>query len=115
MFRIGEVIEYMYKHLTEPVNVDMLVKKARTSRRTFFRSFRKMTGCTPQEYRTQLRLKQSVELLRGSSLNIGEIALRCGFYDSNHFCRVFREHFKTTPRSFRRSVQDGENRSGSSA
>lgn len=115
MFRIGEVIEYMYKHLTEPVNVDMLVKKARTSRRTFFRSFRKMTGCTPQEYRTQLRLKQSVELLRGSSLNIGEIALRCGFYDSNHFCRVFREHFKTTPRSFRRSVQDGENRSGGSA
>ncbi len=115
MFCIGEVIEYMYRHLTEPVNVDTLVKKAKTSRRTFFRSFRKMTGCTPQEYRTQLRLKLSVELLRGSSLNIGEIALRCGFYDTNHFCRIFREHFKTTPRRFRLNIQERENRPATSA
>lgn len=106
MFRIGEVIEYMYQNLTEPVDVDMLVKKAKMSRRSFFRSFRKMTGCTPQEYRTQLRLKQSIELLKGSGLNIGEIALKCGFYDSNHFCRVFREHLKTTPRSFRLTAQN---------
>ena len=106
--------------ILKPVEKDLagrsiLVKKAKTSRRTFFRSFRKMTGCTPQEYRTQLRLKLSVELLRGSSLNIGEIALRCGFYDTNHFCRIFREHFKTTPRRFRLNIQERENRPAASA
>ena len=101
MFRIGEVIEYMHRNLGENVDVDMLVKEARISRRSFFRLFRNMTGCTPQEYRTQLRLKQSIELLRDSYLSIGEIALKCGFYDANHFCRVFRKHLRTSPRKFR--------------
>ena len=101
MSRLGGVIDYLYRNLTEPVSVEALAKMANLSRRTFFRLFRRMTGSSPQEYRTRLKLKMAVELLTSSELSIGEIAMRCGFSDSNYFCRVFREYLSTTPRQFR--------------
>ena len=98
---VPEAVEQHPEMSTEPVSVESLAKMANLSRRTFFRLFRRMTGSSPQEYRTRLKLKMAVELLTSSELSIGEIAMRCGFSDSNYFCRVFREYLSTTPRQFR--------------
>lgn len=100
-FLIGDVIAYMNRNLDSPIELDNLLKQAMMSRRNFFRHFKNTTGCTPFEYLRQLRLKQAVELLSNTTLSIGEIAVRCGFYDSNHFCRIFREKLNTSPRRFR--------------
>lgn len=100
--RIGNAIEYLWRHLDEPVNIDAMVQQTTLSRRSFFRIFRKMTGCSPLEYRTRLKLKMAAELLKTTDLSVKEIAIRCNFYDANYLCRLFRQSLGVSPREFRR-------------
>ena len=48
-------------------------------------------GMGPYEYLIKIRALHAMELLRDKSLSIGEIALRCGFCDSNHLCKIFKQ------------------------
>ena len=69
------------------------------SRTTLMTNFKKYTGCTLNEYITNLRLKRAIELL-----SIGkteqETAEACGFSDSGALIRTFKSVFKTTPKKF---------------
>ena len=107
-FRIGAVMAYMNAHYQEPVSIDRLARSAYTSQRNFFLQFKSATGCSPIQYLTKLRISRAEELLTGTMLSIGEIADRCGFSDSNYFCKTFHRHTGMSPRQFRQ-----KNRSGS--
>jgi len=100
-FQIGEVINYMNNHLKNSIEVDDIVVISRMSRRNLFRKFRQSTGYTPIEYLLRIRMQKAVELLLRSNLTINEIATECGFCDSNYLCRMFKQHFNTSPRRFR--------------
>lgn len=89
-------------HLDEPVNIEAMVQHTTLSRRSFFRVFRKMTGCSHLEYRTRLKLKMAADLLKTTDLSVKEIAIRCNFYDANYLCRLFRQSLGVSPRAFHR-------------
>ncbi len=100
-FLIGDAVSYLNKYYARKISVDELAKVANMSRRNFFRSFRLMTGSGPVEYLMKIRIQHASNMLINTDLSIGEIAENCGFYDSNFFCRKFREHVGCSPRSFR--------------
>ncbi len=100
-FLIGDAISHINKYYAQPVAVDELVKISHMSRRNFFRRFRQEVGCSPVEYLMKVRLHHASEMLLYTDRSINEIAQDCGFYDSNFFCRKFRENFSITPRQFR--------------
>ncbi len=54
----------------------------------------------------RVRLERSAELLREGQvkLTVHEVARRCGFTDTGHFTRRFRERFGQTPAKFRDRV-----------
>lgn len=104
-FMIGEVIKFMNKNLKRNIVIEELVAVARMSRRNLFRNFRLTTGHSPIGYLQQLRLQKAAEMLLDTDLTISEIAMACGFCDSNYLCRIFREKMKTTPRRFRMKVK----------
>ena len=49
------------------------------------------------EYVRWVRLAQARMILQKYHLSIHEVAQRCGFPDSDYFCRVFRRQFGLTP------------------
>ena len=79
------------------------VTASKMSKRNLFRKFKLATGNTPVEYLLQLRLKKAAEMLLATNLTLGEIAMECGFCDSNYLCRMFRKHMNTTPGKFRKT------------
>jgi transcriptional regulator GlxA family with amidase domain len=46
------------------------------------------------------------ELLQHTELSMTEIASKCGFSDSNYFCRKFREMTGKSPRKFREEARN---------
>ena len=55
------------------------------------------------EYLTELRIENAKRLLerRGEmGLTITEIALRCGYYDSHYFSKVFKKRVGVSPERF---------------
>ncbi len=53
---------------------------------------------------TEARLRTACALLHTTDLPVPVIAERSGFGDSNHFHRLFRRHFATTPHRFRQTM-----------
>ncbi len=57
---------------------------------TFLRKFKMYScGITPLQYRNNIRLTQAEELIN-TSMTIDEIAVKLGFYDGAHLCKVYK-------------------------
>ena len=105
-FRIGDAIRYMNRHYAEPVELEKLAKIAKMSERSFFRHFHVCAGCSPIEYLLKIRLQHAGDLLINGNESVAEIAIQCGFCDSNYFCKQFRRTFSVSPRTFRQSYRN---------
>jgi AraC-like DNA-binding protein len=91
------------------VPIGALADELGWSRRHLAASFREQVGLPPKAIARLLRFERAAELLRQpGALDLGRLALDCGYYDQAHFNRDFREFSGTTPSEYRRvtSVQD---------
>jgi AraC-like DNA-binding protein len=68
------------------------------------RAFRRHAGLGLHEYRQQLRLRRSLELLRKPKLDLLEIALSLGYNSHSHFTSKFRRAFGITPSQYRSGI-----------
>ena len=68
----------------------------------FARSFSARTGSAPFRLQRALRLRKAQELLLESDLSVGEVAIAVGLENLTHFSRIFRAHFGSSPREYRR-------------
>lgn len=86
---VAACLAYFSKHLHEKISLDILAERFSISKQGLIQKFRKHTGKTPMEYLSLLRINQSKQLLKDTTLPISEIAQQCGYdnvyYFSNHF------------------------------
>lgn len=99
--RMKNVITYIQEHYNSPLRLDMLAALVNLSPNHFCRSFRSITGQTPFEYIQAYRLSKARYALISTEMTVTEVALECGFNDTSHFIRLFREAYGTTPKQFR--------------
>lgn len=67
------------------------------------RRFVAACGVTPVEYLTELRIENAKRLLErreDMGLTVAEIAMRCGYYDSHYFSKVFKKRVGVTPERY---------------
>ena len=70
------------------------------------RKFKEVCGTSFSNYVNAFRIVKATELLRQTDYNITNIATRCGFENSNYFCRVFREIVGITPHQNRIKIKN---------
>ncbi|NOU36824.1 MAG: helix-turn-helix transcriptional regulator [Kiritimatiellaceae bacterium] len=63
--------------------------------------FQKLTGCTPIEYLSRLRMERAKTLLRETNIKIIDIAFECGFGSSQYFANIFKHATGMTPSDYR--------------
>ena len=100
--RFKNVISYIERNFTEKIDLDRLADITRMSQGHFCRLFKQITGMSAINYINNLRINKAVELIRNSDRNMMEIAMSCGFCDSNYFSRVFKKHEKMSPLQMRK-------------
>ena len=80
------------------------IKKSGYSSDYFRRCFKEVTGQTPLEYLTALRITQAKKLLRATPpQSVESIAVGCGYSDEFYFSRVFSKKTGRSPRAYRKS------------
>lgn len=105
---ISHALNYLNQHFKETPDIDFLARTANMSRRGFFRHFRELTGMSPLQYRHNRCLAEAKRLLLDTDKTLSEIAYECGFYDSNHFARLFRAANSISPGRWRNRSDGGD-------
>ena len=81
------------------LTVDELATASFISKYHFCRIFKISTGLTPVQYLNRHRLKIAEEMLRRDNMRIGEVAAAVGFDSVSYFCKLYKKHFGTSPKS----------------
>lgn len=91
-------------HLAEPIGVIDLAAAFCLSESHSFVAVKTLAGCSPMQFVTRRRMRLAIELLRGSSLRLEEIALRVGYAELSSFSKTFRRHVGVAPGSYRKET-----------
>jgi AraC-like DNA-binding protein len=90
--------------ICENLSLPQLADKAGMSVSTFKREFKKTFNESVKKWLLRKRLDRAYYLLISSEKSIKEISLDCGFTDSSHFIRVFKQVYGKPPGSFARKT-----------
>lgn len=100
MERIVKSVDYIRNHYHENTSLAELAKLSDTCVSNLEKSFVKLFGMSPVEYRNRLRIEHAKMLLSGG-FSIAETAMRTGFSDVYYFSRVFKKYAECTPGQYR--------------
>jgi AraC family L-rhamnose operon transcriptional activator RhaR/AraC family L-rhamnose operon regulatory protein RhaS len=96
------IIDYIEENLGEEISLNDLASFSGMSKNGIIAMFSRLYGTTPIKYINNARLYRAEELLKNTDKPITELALECGFCDSNYFSRAFKRYRGKTPREYRK-------------
>ena len=106
--RLMQVVEFVTNHYSDPITVKDLAAEVSLSTSQLHREFSKRFGITPNDYIREVRIGVARYLLESEYAPVGEVAVRCGFYDQSHFTRSFKASTGITPLQYRKRFSSTE-------
>ncbi|WNR42733.1 AraC family transcriptional regulator [Paenibacillus roseipurpureus] len=97
------ITSYFSIHLSEPLSLQDMAKRARLSPSRFSALFKNKFGVSPHQYFLHLRIQHAQELLKQGDYTMEDITQFCGFTDVPHFANAFKRITGLTPGNFRSS------------
>ena len=85
----------------EPWTLNQMAERCGIKRTHLTGIFQKLTGCTPIEYLSRLRMERAKTLLRETDMKVIDIAFECGFGSSQYFANTFKKTAGATPSDYR--------------
>lgn len=91
-------------------NLDMekLTRELPMGYSAFRKTFKRITGESPNQYHLNLRLERAKNLLATTVLNISEIADQTGFESVFYFSKLFKKKNGISPNAFRKMIPSQE-------
>ncbi|APX18093.1 hypothetical protein BWR17_19630 (plasmid) [Phaeobacter inhibens] len=93
----------MRQQVYEKIDISLIADQVGVSKRGLTRLFKQHFGVAPMEYWRNVRLSEAHWRVVNSRSSITEIAYDCGFTDSSHLIRWFKQKYGATPSSLRKS------------
>lgn len=99
--RMKDALDYMEDHITEPLNMGEIAKKACSSPFHFQRMFNLVTGVTVAEYLRKRRLTLAAQELAMTEARVLDVSLKYGYDSPEAFAKAFRKAHGIAPSAAR--------------
>lgn len=96
-------IMFINQNYNNNISIPELAKIENLSVSRYNTLFNKVTGVSPVQYITNMRLTSACDLLVNTDLPIKQIALMVGYTDAHFFSRIFRSKIGTSPAAYRKN------------
>ncbi|MBR2025208.1 MAG: AraC family transcriptional regulator, partial [Clostridia bacterium] len=87
---LSKSIRYINEFYTTNIKIGDLAKMENMCVSLYNATFKKILGIPPTKYIIKLRMQYAIELLENGDMPISEIAIMCGYKDTNFFIRTFK-------------------------
>ena len=92
--------------LEKPIDLNSLAKELPMGYSSFRKTFKNITGVSPNQYHLNLRLNRAKDLLLTTNLNINEVAYQTGFESVFYFSKLFKKKNGVSPKYYRSGEKD---------
>jgi len=99
---IKRAMEYMYTYYNANIKIEDICKQIHLSPYYFIRMFKEGTGQTPHDFLRSVRVKKAEEMLKRGDYSIEEVAGLCGFLNTGHLSKSFKQVMGVPPSEYRR-------------
>lgn len=103
--RLQPALAYIEQHYAERISVAQLAQLLCLSPDRLGHLFRDGVGQAPLQYINEIRLRKAMNLLKTEEYTVAEVARAVGFFDYNHFGRLFRRRYGCTPNQVRHTEE----------
>jgi signal transduction histidine kinase/ligand-binding sensor domain-containing protein/AraC-like DNA-binding protein len=98
---IDSILNLIRTHYSDPeFNVNVIIESMNMSRSIFYKKFKALSEQSVNDLIKSFRIKKAAELLNSGRYTVSEVAYECGFSDPAYFSKVFKEHYKMSPKEF---------------
>ena len=101
---VEEILEYIHKHILEPLPIEQICDRFAISRSTLQNLFKNNLQVPPKQYINTAKLNQSRLLIRKGDYTITEIASMLSFNSIHYFSRKFTQSYGITPSEYARKI-----------
>lgn len=98
---VRHAMEYIWYNYNQKIKISDLADYIGVNRSYLASSFKKMVGCSPQEYLLNFRMEKAKGFLNNTNMQIREVAEAVGYSDQLAFSKMFRMYYGVSPKNFR--------------
>jgi len=113
--RLSRAVEAVLREPAQPWTIASMAAVCNLSRATFARQFAQLSGLTPLELVTSLRMELAARLLTLENLSAERVSEQCGYASQAAFGRVFKQRYGVGPGAYRRQARDERAEPGQAA
>jgi len=100
--RIAHVVQHINKFYNSDLTLKDYADMCTMSKYHFLRTFEKIVGNTPMEYRNNIRLQHAADLLLDEKLAVGQISNLVGYSSASYFSWAFKQKYKLSPKQYQK-------------
>ena len=103
---ILDIVEnYVEMHYSENITLTEICNKHFYNVSYVSRKFKKVVGCTFEQYLRQVRIERAGEMLRATDMSVSDIAENCGYTSVRSFRKAFVFVTGKTPIEFKKTYK----------
>jgi AraC-like DNA-binding protein len=104
MKKLDKSIKYIHSHISEDIRVEELAKMEFLSPSRYRELFKIITGHSPSDYISALRIRLACKLFLDGNTSIEDVAKATGFDDRLYFQKFFKKHTGKTPGTYLKNI-----------
>lgn len=98
---VDHAVEYISQNFASHIKINEVADYVGVNRSYLSSSFKKILGCSPQDYLINLRIEKAKSLLKKGDTQINEVAGMVGYADPLAFSKVFKSRTGRSPSEYK--------------
>jgi AraC-like DNA-binding protein len=98
--KVETAMHYIHTNWNRSLTIREIAAHVSSGESRFHYLFKVLTGRSPYEYITWLKMEKALELQRSQQCTWTEIAELCAYTDISAFSKQFKKHYGASPKNF---------------